>query len=93
MSSLFTPRLELLPMSLDLVEAVMQGDRSRAEQAAGVALPAEWPNTALVERAFYASVDAIRADPERRLWGDRLCIARDGSRRQRALRRTRGLVG
>lgn len=81
MSSLLTPRLELLPMSLELVEAVMLGDRARAEGAARVALPAEWPNRALVERAFYASIDAIRADPARRLWGDRLCIARDGSRR------------
>jgi len=81
MGSILTPRLELVSMSLELVEAVMRGDRARAEQAAGVELPPAWPNTALVERAFYASIDAIRADPECRLWGDRLCIARDGSRR------------
>lgn len=81
MTSLFTERLELVPMSLSLVEAVMAGDRARAEAAAGVELPAQWPNRALVERAFYASIELIRGDPERRLWGDRLCIARDGSRK------------
>ena len=81
MSSLFTPRLELVPMSLELVEAVKKGDRARAEAAAGAPLPPAWPNASLVERAFYSSIEAIRADPERRLWGDRLCLARDGSRR------------
>jgi len=68
-------------MSLPMVEAVMAGDRVRAEAVAGVALPEAWPGRALVERAFFASVEAIRADPERRLWGDRLCISREGPRR------------
>ena len=68
-------------MSLELVDAVMTGDRARGEQAAGAKLPPQWPNRALVERAFYASLEAIRADPERRLWGDRLCITRQGERR------------
>lgn len=81
MSAILTPRLELIPMSLQLVEAVMAGDREGAERAAGVPMPEAWPGRQLVERAFYASIDAIRADPERRLWGDRLCIAREGTRR------------
>ena len=61
----------------------MTGDRARAENvcgacpvAGGVAGPC-----ARRARAFFASIDAIRADPERRLWGDSLCIARDGVRR------------
>ncbi len=37
---------------------------------------AAWPGKALVERAFSASLEAIRADPEKRLWGDRLIISR-----------------
>ena len=81
MSAILTPRLELIPMSLEMVEAVMAGDRARAEEVAGLALPEAWPGRALVERAFFASLEAIRADPERRLWGDRLCIAREGARR------------
>jgi RimJ/RimL family protein N-acetyltransferase len=81
MSSLFTPRLELVPMSLELVEAVIAGDRDKAEAAAGVPLPPQWPNRALVERAFYASIETIRADPACRLWGDRLVISREGERK------------
>jgi RimJ/RimL family protein N-acetyltransferase len=81
MSALFTPRLELIHVTLPIVEAVMAGDRAEAERLAGASLPEAWPGRALVERAFYASLDAIRADPERRLWGDRLCIARTGPRR------------
>jgi RimJ/RimL family protein N-acetyltransferase len=68
-------------MTLELVEAVMAGDRMRAEAVAGVPLPEAWPGRALVERAFFASLEAIRADPRRRLWGDRLCICRAEPRR------------
>jgi RimJ/RimL family protein N-acetyltransferase len=81
MPVLWTPRLELIPMTVEMVEAVMAGDRGRAEQIAGATLPEAWPGRALVERAFFASIEAIRADPDRRLWGDRLAIAREGPRR------------
>jgi len=76
-----TPRLELVPMTLPMVEAVMLGRREDAERIANATLPPAWPNRALVERAFTASLDAIRADPARRLWGDRMMLARDGERR------------
>jgi RimJ/RimL family protein N-acetyltransferase len=78
---IYTPRLELVPMTLEMVEAVMLGDRERAESVANAVLPREWPGEALVARAFTASLEAIRADPAKRLWGDRLLIARDGTRR------------
>jgi RimJ/RimL family protein N-acetyltransferase len=74
-----TGRLELEPISLALVEAVILGRREVAERLADAALPRTWPNRALVERAFAASLDDIRADPERRLWGDRLMIRRGPS--------------
>lgn len=77
MSSLYTSRLVLVPVTLPMVEAVMLGDRARAEAVAEAQLPAAWPGRALIERAFSASLDAIRADPGKRLWGDRLMIARD----------------
>jgi RimJ/RimL family protein N-acetyltransferase len=76
MSVLYTPRLELSPITLEMVEAMMKGDRARAEAAAGARLPDAWPGTDLIERAFTASLEAIRADPETRLWGDRLMISR-----------------
>jgi ribosomal-protein-alanine N-acetyltransferase len=81
MKVLVTERLELVPIALPLVEAVLTGDRARAEKELGVALPGAWPNRALVERAFYASIDAIRAAPETRLWGDRVIFTRAGARR------------
>ena len=78
---LTTRRLELVPLTLPMVEAIFAGDRAEAERLAGARLPAAWPGRALVERAFTADLSAIRADPQRRLWGDRLMIAREGERR------------
>jgi RimJ/RimL family protein N-acetyltransferase len=80
-----TERLELEPMSLPLVEAVMQGRRDLAERLVDAELPQAWPNRALVERAFCASIEAIRADPATRLWGDRLMIAPAGLGRRRVV--------
>jgi RimJ/RimL family protein N-acetyltransferase len=77
---LHTPRLYLEPISLAFVEAILLEDRARAEVAARARLPPAWPNRDLVERAFSSSLDAIRADPTVRLWGDRLLLPRDGER-------------
>jgi len=79
--TLFTSRLELRPIELPFVEAVVAGDRAAAEAACGAALPEAWPGPDLVWRAFAASMEAVRADPVTRLWGDTLLIARDGPRR------------
>jgi RimJ/RimL family protein N-acetyltransferase len=72
-------------MSLKLVEAIMLGHREHAERIAEATLPDTWPNRALVERAFCASLDAIRSDPARRLWGDRLMIAGGPGRGRRVV--------
>src|SRR5690349_20634327 len=78
---LYTERLILEPISLPLIEAVLAGDRKRSEELAQASFPSEWPGPAVIERAFKAYPDAIRADPETRLWGDRLMITRQGERR------------
>lgn len=78
---LFTPRLELVPVTVPLVEAVLKGDRARTEEILSASCPPAWPNRALIERAFYASIDAIKANPYERLWGDRVMITREGQRR------------
>ena len=70
MPAIITERLRLVPMTLEVVEAVMSRDRAAAERAAGAALPDAWPNDELVARAFPLSLDAIRAAPDVRLWGD-----------------------
>ncbi len=71
-----TRRLKLLPMTLPLVEAVMRDRRDEAERLVGARMPERWPNRELIERAFSASLDSIRADPEATLWGDRVLITR-----------------
>jgi len=83
MTILFTKRLELVPVTIDLVEAVLSERRDDVRRIVGAELPEAWPGRALVERAFSASIDAIKKDPEHRLWGDRLLLTRreDGPRR------------
>ena len=81
MTTLYTPRLELRPITLPMVEAVFCGDREGAERAAGAWLPEAWPGRELIERAFTASLEDIRADPSTRLWGDRLLVTRTGEPR------------
>jgi GNAT superfamily N-acetyltransferase len=79
MPLLQTSRLRLVPLTLDIVEAVMGDRRQEAEALVGARMPERWPNRELVERAFCASLDAIRANPAEYLWGDRVMIARDGA--------------
>ena len=78
MPELVTERLRLVPITLEVVEAVLRHDRAAAEAAAGAALPDAWPNDDLVARAFPLSIDAIRADPAVRLWGDSLVLPLEG---------------
>jgi RimJ/RimL family protein N-acetyltransferase len=69
-------------MTLGMVEAVMSGRRADAEALVRARMPQRWPNRELVERAFTASLDAIRADPRACLWGNRVMIApSEGERR------------
>ena len=75
-SSLQTARLTLVPITLSVVEAIMLGRREDAEAIIGARLPDAWPNRSLIERAFCASLDRIREDPDGRLWGDRVMLTR-----------------
>lgn len=80
-TTLLTARLELVPMTLAIAEAVILGHRDEAERQIGAPLPEAWPGRGLIERAFSVSLDAIRADPAHTLWGDRVMISRHGRRR------------
>jgi RimJ/RimL family protein N-acetyltransferase len=75
-SVLETERLSLVPITLPIVEAVMLDRREDARRLIAAEMPPRWPGRALVERAFSASLDRIRAAPETRLWGDRLMIVK-----------------
>lgn len=88
MPALTTQRLRLVPITLPMIEGVMNRDKAAAEAAldaelraqgfdAGAKFPEAWPNEELVARAFPFSLEAIRAAPETRLWGDSLVIPLD----------------
>ncbi|MFO0605338.1 MAG: GNAT family protein [Polyangiales bacterium] len=81
MHVLQTPRLELVPITLPLVEAVMLDRRADVVRLVDAHLPERWPGRALIERAFSASLERVRANPDERLWGDRLMVTREGERR------------
>ena len=74
-TTLRTARLELVPMTLAMVEAVMLGRREESERLAQAQMPDRWPNRELIERAFPVSIDDLRADPAGRLWGARVMVA------------------
>jgi [ribosomal protein S5]-alanine N-acetyltransferase len=77
MSTLTTDRLELTPVTLAMLEAVIRGDRLEAEALSGAQFPEAWPGRALVERAFSSPLDRLRDDPQAFLWGTRLMLTRE----------------
>ena len=80
MPALETPRLRLIPITLEAIEAVLDHDRARAEAVVGARFPDQWPNDELVALGFPFSREALRAAPEIRLWGDSLVLLRDEPR-------------
>lgn len=80
MPTLVTPRLRLVPITLDAIEAVLDHDKARAEAVVGARFPDQWPNDDLVALGFPYSRAALREDPEVRLWGDSLVLLRDEPR-------------
>ncbi len=80
MPHLVTARLRLVPITLEAIEAVLDHDRARAEAIVGAAFPRAWPNDALIAQGFPFSREALRADPDTRLWGDSLVLLRDEPR-------------
>lgn len=81
-SELSTERLELRLVSVAIVTALLESrPRPEIEALIGAELPWTWPSRALVEQAFSASIEAIRAAPEARLWGDRLMVTREAPAR------------
>lgn len=80
MPELVTERLRLVPITLAMLEAVLDHDKPRAEALLGAAFPDAWPNDDLVARAFPYSRSAIRAAPALRLWGDSFVLARHAPR-------------
>ena len=61
-SGVSSDRLDLVPMSLELMEALQRGDRESAEQLAGYRIPAEWPEGMLSVLRFRIAI--ALAQPE-----------------------------
>lgn len=72
-----TTRLTLVPITVTIVEHVLAERRADVEALLGATMPGAWPGRALVERAFWASLERIRESPEVRLWGDRVMVTRE----------------
>lgn len=80
MPALVTERLRLVPVSLAAIEAVLDHDKVRAEAVVGAKFPDSWPNDDLVALGFPFSREALRAQPDVRLWGDSLVLLKDEPR-------------
>ncbi len=81
MSSIYTQRLELVAVTLPMVEAALNDQPQEVCRLLGASLASMWPGRELIERAFCASIDAIRENPESRLWGDRIAVSRGPERK------------
>jgi len=77
MPALLTDRLRLIPITLDVIEAVLDHDKPRAEALINARFPAQWPADDLIALGFPFSREAMRADPDTRLWGDSLVLLRN----------------
>ena len=80
MPHLVTARLRLVPITLEAIEAVLDHDKARAEELVGATFPRSWLNDELIAQGFPFSREALRADPDKRLWGDSLVLLRDEPR-------------
>ena len=79
---LVTKQLELRPVTLAIAEAILEGRRrSDIEAVVQAEMPWAWPGRTLIEQVFRASLEAVRADPETRLWGDHLMVTREAPAR------------
>ena len=76
---LTTARLELRPITLLQVVAILEGRRRQEIEAlVGAEMPWTWPSQTLIEQVFRASLEDVLADPDARLWGDRFVVTREG---------------
>lgn len=79
---LLTPRLELRPVTVEIVKAILDGHRRQEIEALiGAEMPWTWPSRQLIEQVFPASLEAIVKDPVTRLWGDHFMVTREGEPR------------
>ena len=74
--TLQTERLELVPLTLEFCEAIVDGDRPRARRELGLDL-SEWPAGSEVDRAFPFYAARLREDPAAVAWQGRAIVVRE----------------
>jgi RimJ/RimL family protein N-acetyltransferase len=72
-----TPRLDLVSMRPEFMEALLAGRRAEAEEVLGIALPVE-PLDAAVKRFLGRRIAQLRKDPAVQRWLARAIIRREG---------------
>lgn len=78
-ASLRTERLELVPMSASLIEALLEGRRDEAEAEAGLTIPPDWPDEHDA-RFLRLRTEQMRRDPAKSEWLVRAVTLRDAAR-------------
>lgn len=74
-----TERLDLVPLSLEFCEAIVEGERGRAARILGYPigpLPGSWPEGDELEYAFPPYVRRLREDPSIAAWQGRAIVLR-----------------
>ena len=67
MRAIVTARLELIPASIEMLEAELR-DAMELARLMGVSVPSSWPPDLYDAPAVQWSIDAMTADPEHRGW-------------------------
>jgi len=71
-------RLELVSMSPEFIEALMGGNRERAESVIGLRLPDSWPEE--IHHLLNRRLEQMRRDPSEQPWLARAMVLRNGGR-------------
>jgi len=74
-SSIRTPRLELIPLDPIAIRRLIEGDRPEAERVLGRILPDEFPNRYELDGFLPIQLDRMEQSPRRRGWMARLMVS------------------
>ncbi len=75
---ILSDRLELVSMSPEFIEALMSGQRDRAESVIGLRLPASWPEE--IHYLLKRRLEQMRRDPSEQPWLARAMVLRNDDR-------------
>jgi RimJ/RimL family protein N-acetyltransferase len=79
MTTLRTPRLELVPFDPEAISLLIQGDRSAAEAVLGATLPDEFPADGDLTGYLQVQLHRMRESPDRLDWMARLMMSRESA--------------